>query len=372
MTTPPPGQWPPQQPPGFPPGPPQWGPPPQWGQQPPPQNGGNRSKWIIGGLVLLVVVVVTVVTTLLFTRDSSDGRGAPTASAPPSTSVDTSDIASADDKGPVGIITEDPTCQRWTGIATTFGQAANNGWGERNPGVPASAWTPDQRNQYEAVGAAMRGMADRAVELARSTPHRVMRELYEQFIAYARAYADRIGTYTEKDDRLVRVAIGASSALSAICDAITYGSAGARDPLVATAAPPADHAASVDPAQPERFLASESPICSEWLAAVDRYAVETAAWQALDPNIPANELDPVQREINAQVMPVMREFATEIQLLGRDSDDATVADLATLSAQYLRAYASALSTYAPADDYLQVAAGAAGGMITEACRAAGA
>lgn len=369
MNMPPPGPWPPPQHP--PPGPPQWGAPQPWGEQPPPQNGNNRSKWILGGLALLVVVVVTVVATLLFTRDGS-GSNPPTASAPPSTSVDTSDIASADDDGPAGVITEDTTCESWQGVATTFGQAANNGWGDRDPAVPASAWTPDQRNQYQAVGAAMGGMADRSIALARQTPHRAMRQLYEQFIAYSREYVKRLETYTEQDDRLVRIAIGASSALTAMCDAITFGSAGARAPLVAAAAPPADNAIAMDPEQPERFLTSDNPICAEWLNVIARYDADTSAWQSLDPNVPASELDSTQREINAKVMPVMRTFATDIQLLGRRSDNATLADLATLSAQYLRAYASALPTYAPADDYLQVAAGAAGGMVTEACRAVGA
>ncbi len=45
---------------------------------------------------------------------------------------------------------------------------------------------------YEAVGKAMRNAADQTVNLVKVTPHRVMRELYEQFIAYARAFTDNI------------------------------------------------------------------------------------------------------------------------------------------------------------------------------------
>ncbi len=44
----------------------------------------------------------------------------------------------------------------------------------------------------------MRNAADQTVALAKLTPHRVMRELYQQFIAYARAYSDAIATYTLK------------------------------------------------------------------------------------------------------------------------------------------------------------------------------
>ncbi len=56
----------------------------------------------------------------------------------------------------------------------------------------------------------MRSAADQMVALAKLTPHRVMRELYEQFIAYSRAYADRIPTYTPPDDNLALVAVSCS------------------------------------------------------------------------------------------------------------------------------------------------------------------
>ena len=199
MSTPPPGQWPPPPPTsqGPPPG------PPSWSQQPPGSpRGGNGGKWLLGGLALLVVVVVTVVATLLFTRDGSSSPDTPTAFAPPSTSVNTSDIASANDKGPIRILTEDPTCAAWTPIGDTFAAQALKGWDDRDPSIPASAWTPEQRVQHEAIADAMRSAADQTVALVKKTPHRVMRELYEQSIAYWRTYAEQIPTYVPTDDHL--------------------------------------------------------------------------------------------------------------------------------------------------------------------------
>ena len=99
-------------------------------------------------------------------------------------------MASADDKGPANIITEDPSCAAWTPINQTFVEIQKKGWDERDPSIPATDWTPEQRAQYDEVGRAMRAAADQTVPLAKLTPHRVMRELYEQFIAYARAYSD--------------------------------------------------------------------------------------------------------------------------------------------------------------------------------------
>ena len=72
---------------------------------PPPACGG-KGKWIFGGIALLAVIAVTVVITVLVVgKDSvveladsdADGRSCV-------------DIASANDKGPATIITEDPTC----------------------------------------------------------------------------------------------------------------------------------------------------------------------------------------------------------------------------------------------------------------------
>jgi len=366
VTMPPSGPWPPP-PPGPGQQPPSWGSQPPWG--PPPQRGGNRGKWILGGIALVVVIGLTVVATLLVTRDDS-GSGEPTASAPPSTSADTSDIASADDRGPVGIITEDPTCAAWGPINAAFVHASDGGWGRRDPNVPAEDWNPEERAQYQAVGAALVSAADLSIELARGTTHRVMRELYEQFIAYSRAYVDRIPTYRARDDQLVRVAISISTAVTAICDAITHGVAGARAPLVADAAPPTRLERLGDPAHPQRFLQAAIPVCDEWLPAIDAFSSDTEAWRALDPNIPSSQLDASQRDINAAVMPIMREFATTTQLLGRQSENQIFEDFATLSAQYRRAYTSALTTYAVADNYLQIVAGSAAGALTGACRSA--
>lgn len=362
MSNPPPGQWP-----APPPTPPT---PPPWSQQPPgPRRGGNSGKWLLGGLALLVVVVVTVVATLLVTREGTSSPEPPAASAPSSTTPDVSDVASADDRGPAGIILDDPTCERWAPISAAFGSASDAGWGNRDPAIPKANWTPDQRNQYTAVSAALRDAADRTIALARQTPHRVMREIYEQFIAYSREYLSRLENYTASDDLFVRVSISTSMALDGICGAIKYGAAGSRSPLVPAAAPPSDFAHIDDPENASFFLESTNPVCPQWLAAVDRFTNDTEAWRSTDPNTPATAFSPEQRALNNAVMPVMESFATQAQLLGRESDNPVWSDLATMSAQYRRAYVSALLTYTVADNYLHMAAGSAAGAISGACRA---
>lgn len=360
MTIPPSGQWPP-----GPQGPPQY-----WGPPAPPPKGGGKTKWVLGALGILLVVVVTVVATLFIARD--DGRNTPRVSTPPlSNQADNSDIASKDDHGSAGIVIEDPTCTAWGPLNAAFVNASDGGWGQRDPAVPAERWTPEQRDQYAAVAAALRKSADRSLELARQTPHRTMRELYVQFAAYSRAYVDQVAEYMAETDLLVRVAISISTALTAICDSVSSGAAGSRGALVAQAAPPTVVAQVGSPNDSQRFLDSADPVCKDWLSMVDTFSSDTNAWRSIDPNVSAAQFNQDQLAINASVRPIMQSFATQAQMLGRKSGNGVFEDIATLSAQYWRAYASALPTYTPADNYLQVAAGSAAGAVSGACRAAG-
>ena len=131
---PPPNQWGAQPPAGG----PQWGPPPSGAPQwVPPPNGGGKGKWIFGGIALLAVIAVTVVITVLVVGKDSGGTSNPTP-----TNGNGSDFASANDKGPVGIITEDPTCDAWGRIAREYSaQAESVKWADRDQTVPSDAWT---------------------------------------------------------------------------------------------------------------------------------------------------------------------------------------------------------------------------------------
>src|SRR3954469_9913841 len=198
-------------------GAPQWGPQQPWGSPPrPPPRGGGKGKWILGGIAVLAVIAVTVVITVLVVgKDSGNSK------TPSPTNANGSDIASANDKGTATIITEDPTCEPTRPILDTLAGQQAKGWDKRDASIPGAAWTPEVRAQYEVVGQAMRSAADQMVPLVKLTPHRVMRELYEQFIAYSRGYADNISTYTPRDDKLAIVSSTAANAIGYICTAIS-------------------------------------------------------------------------------------------------------------------------------------------------------
>lgn len=372
---PPPNQW-GSQPPGG--QVPQWGPPqggtPQWGpQQPwgpppgPPPTGGGKGKWIFGGIALLAVIAVTVVVTVMVVGKDSGGQS-PTQTPTP-TNGPPSDIASANDKGPATVITEDPTCAATRPIIDTLVAQERNGWDKRDPSVPASAWAPAVRAQFEAVGQAFRNAADQMVPLAKLTPHRVMREVYEQNIAYSRAYADSIATYSPTDDNFALTAIAASNALNGICAAISYESAAARGPILAAPPTPSQVAPLGNPEDPQRFLPGPNPVCSQWSTVVDDFKTDTADWVSVPYDVPASSWTPEQRAINEAVVPKMEDSADSLQALGERSGNLTLQDFATLAAQYRRAYAQSVPTYIAADNYLADAALYLTGIVNGACSA---
>lgn len=320
-------------------------------------------KWVLGAVALVAVIGVTVAVTLSVTaRDS--GENSPTANGAGSA------IASMDDDGPATIITEDPTCAAQSPIFETVAVQERNGWAARDPSIPAPEWTPDMRDQYQAVGEAWRSSADQMVALAKLTPHRAMRELYEQYIVYSRAYADRIPTYSPPDNDLALVSNSTADAISRICAAIGFGSAAARGPLITPPAAPSQVAPSGDPASPQQFLTEPNSVCADWTAAWDQFEDDTVAWAATDPDIPASQWTSEQRAINDSVAPVMSAFADKLRDLGERSGNPTLQDFATLSAQYRRAYVQALPSYTSADKYLANAALRLGGVVEAGCSAA--
>lgn len=343
-----------------------------WQHTPPqPQRPrrGNSWKWTLGAVGLVAVIALTAAVTLSLAR-KEDGNPSSVSGAPGVSSNASSDIASANDTGPVAVITEDPSCAVQGPVFLTLADEAKKGWNGRDPSVPAAAWVPETRAMFEGYASALSKAADQIVPLAKLTPHRVMRELYEQFIAYSRAYVDGISSYTPHDDYLARVSIAASDALSFICAAIEYGSAAARGPLVPPGKVSGEPSELGDPASPQRFLLQKDAVCADWGSTLDRFQSDTEAWRKTDPDVPGSQWTPEQRRINDEVAPVMIRFADQLRSLGGETTNPTLRDFADLAAQYRQAYATALPTYVPADKYLATASIRLVGVVQGGCQAA--
>lgn len=364
---PPPGNWGPPQPPynqGQPPyGPGQWPPQQSWGQPPaPPKNNGL--KWLLAGVAVLLVIAISVGATLLFTRDGEDEPTNATNGNPPATG----DIASANDTGPVSIITEDPTCDPWRPIASTLSRQQNQGWESRDPSIPAASWSTEEKALHESVAAAMERAANQTLALAKQTPHRAMRELYKQSIAFWRAYSNSVPEYSAIDNELARAANAASNAITSICTAIDNRAASARASLIDPAEKPTSLSDATNSDDPSIFIdAQQKSICNEWLAMADKFDTNTSDWLNLDPNIEASEWTPEQQRTMDSMAPVMNRYADDIETLGRSSRNPTFEDIATLSAQYWRAFAKAIPSYTTADSYISGAASSSSFVIYDAC-----
>lgn len=349
---------------GQPGGPQQWGPQQQWaGGPPPPPNKGGKGKWILVGLALIAVIAVSVVATVLVLRPDpgGNGNGTPTANGD-------SEFASANDTGPANVITEDPTCDAWGRISRDYATEAKSvKWGDRDPKISASEWTPEQRTVYETVGSALTRTAGSAASLRKQTPHRVMRELYGQFIAYSQAFVEIIPTYDYDAHPLANVTGATISSLNAVCSAIDYKSVQPVAPLVPAAQQPSE-IAPIN-AEPRQFLTEGNSICADWISSTEQYDKSAAPWIAVDPNIPAGNWTPEQKTAYDDVASVMQNHADNMDRLGRQSRNPVLEDMATLAAQYMRAFVLAIPQYTASDSFLSNSAINLGSAIYWACKA---
>lgn len=356
----------------FPPG---WSPEQMPAPPAPPDDG--RDKRTLALIALAVVVVVVVGAVLFFTRDtkhdsgpvaqpSADTRPAATSAEAPATLESWQDVA------PVAVITADPTCQPWRSIQSTLKSAQSNGWEQRDASVPRDQWDDTVRLQYETVGTAMSNSANDAVALARQTPHRVMKELYEQFIAFGRSYAAALVTYEPIDDTFAQANTAAFQAISEICAAADSGSAIARAPAVAAAAPPSLPPVLGDPSNPGRFIPAAGPTCARWVPAEAQRQASTLPWVELDPDLTREQWTPDQRAVADAATAVFRQSADTMEADGRASGNEVFEDFATLAALYFRTYVAAFPNYAPADRNLGVAGLRLDTLIASACEAAAA
>lgn len=367
------GASPPQQPPSGWPGQPgpgqpgvgggQWGPQQSWPAPGPPKKSGV-GKWILGAVALVAVIAVTIVIAVSFTKSSDAGNsaGATTTAAP-------ADTASANDKGPVGIITEDPSCAPWSPINDTLADVDSHGWLTRDPSIPASSWTPEIRAQHETVATAMRKAAGQAVPLAKMTTHRVMRELYEQFIAYTRAYADSVPQYVPLDDNLARAGSTAGNAISDICSANTFGSAAARATLVPAVMSPTSIPPIGDLSNAQRVISAPDTVCADLIATIEQFANSPAytSWLSTDPAIAVGNWSQQQQTLTAAMTPLMAANADALEKLASRSSNPTVQDLLLFGVQYQRTYIQALATYRSSDQYINGAGQRSAAVLRAAC-----
>jgi hypothetical protein len=224
---------------------------------------------------------------------------------------------------------------------------------------------------YETVDKALSSATDQTKSLVKLTTHRVLRELYEQFIAYGHAFSKSLPTYTAGDRLLAGATDGMASALAAICSAIDYRSAQTIAPLISNPDPPSKLATFGDPDDPQRFLSKSDSACSEWTPLVEKFDADTAEWRNTDPAIPATQWSPQEKDINDQVAPIMAAQANALEKVARRSDNPALQDFGVLASVYQRGFVKALPNYTTADFYLSQASAYLAASVNSACKASG-
>jgi hypothetical protein len=212
--------------------------------------------------------------------------------------------------------------------------------------------------------------ADQTVKLAKQTPHRVMRELYEQFVAYIHTFVQGIPSYVAADHNVAVVTDSIGNGLNNICSAITFRSAPPLAPLIADPPAPSKVASIADLGAPQRFVTATNSICPDWDEAVSRFSDDTAAWRAINPDTPSTDWTPDQRAVNDAVSSVMSSNADNIERLGRQSGNPILEDFAVLAAQYRRAFVAAIPSYTSADNFVANSAAFMVKTVDWACKAA--
>ncbi len=113
------------------------------------EQPSNRLKWALIAVTVLAIVATILLGVTLF--GGGDAAKDPSAQSTKPGAGQTAD-ASANDTGPVAVITEDPSCAAWTTINNSL---SNNGagiWNERDRTIPADQWNQKQRFQFMAAG----------------------------------------------------------------------------------------------------------------------------------------------------------------------------------------------------------------------------
>ncbi len=173
---------------------------------PPPQHTvTRRTLWTAVTSAAAAALLIGGVAGGLVDNKSADTAGAaPTVqAAAPTTQSDPS--------------SPDPVCAEWGPLANAS-TAKQLKWGETDPTIPGSAWTPEQKALSLQVAAVMHDQAADLRRLADKATDPFWASLMREQALYEDAFASRLGpNYQSSDHVLWQAAVSYSSAVRATC-----------------------------------------------------------------------------------------------------------------------------------------------------------
>ena len=329
----------------------------------PSPAGKSRRGLILTTTAAVVAAAVTAGTIVAYTHHNHT-----TTTAGGADPTNNSGYASAADTGPVTLITNDPTCTQNTQIMQSLYDEETKGWDQlRN--TPTTQWSPQDHTTFTNMATAYNNAATQFATLAKQTPHRIMRELYEQSIAAIHTYTD---PNTPNDNATINTAIYANKTRDDICATITHNTATTRQPLAPPMPAPTNPTPPPqNPTNPAGFMPQPDPTCTDLKNAMTDIDNQTQDWINLDANIPATDWTPEQHTINTNAATTFTTYANTLQQLTTATTNPTTADLLTLGALYRHTFANTIPTYTLDDLYLYKTSVSAPLVISYACDAAG-
>ncbi len=332
-----------------PPKPPQSG-SPRWPQDRPlaPDALVHRRRWMILGLSLAVVVAV--VLGLVVWKASGHGSGG-------SGSASDGDVDRT-----VGLLRErDPVCDEWIAVSNEL--AAKEGrWAASNRGVPATAWSPEQREIFANVSEAMGSAADRYESMLPKARNVVVQELIAQTIVYLRSYIEEVPNYVEADSLIAGVAGNFGTAVTYMCSVVPLLPAARGVDKTSRSSVP-------NPADLTPFIADGDPACIRIIELIDRQKSQLRGWASADSTIPATEWTPTQRALNNAAREVIARDVTDLRAIAESAGSSIMADLLVTRAEYMQAFADKIPEYTADDALLWTTVSSLGGGLSAACKA---
>jgi hypothetical protein len=337
-----------------------------------------RRRWAVVGAAAALIAATVVAVTVARTPEP---RG-PAATSAGATATVLPVAPSSNDIQPIRIITDEPTCDQWRTISDAWGPNSPLAqWNPDDPNHPArrpaSAWSAEQRAAMTAASGVLQTMAAKTVPLVAATAKRVVRELYEQLIAYSRAYSASLSNYfPDVDIKLGQAFEDTYKILGSACNA-SHASRSEQNGWITAPSPwPTRTAAPQDPDNPQRFISrSDNSTCGELMATLQAFSDNPVAkdWSKVDDTIPAAQWTPDQKALSAKVATLLHSSNFDIQRIIGETVNPVVQDFGYLALQYRGVFEGLLASYnARSDHQIQQAGSSALRLIADGCNAVGA
>jgi hypothetical protein len=187
-------------------------PPPPEIQTPAPTVSRRTLRTAVGATAAAALVLGGLVGGLLVARGSN---GAASTAAPATVA------APAPELNPKPPAAPDPICAEWAPIADAA-HAAGAEWGSKggDPLLPATSWTPEQRNLNAGMVSVLKRQADDLRRLAGAAEDPFLAALLRAQANYQDQFASRLLNYVPSDQALWRAASDYAAAVRSTCKTV--------------------------------------------------------------------------------------------------------------------------------------------------------